>query len=69
MVTSLESSFDMVLGYGKSSTTLYEEAMTLLNFLRQKSSTVHTTIGGSSSVIPSENKDAVNSAVNMGRIE
>ena len=41
--------------------------MALLNFLRQKSSTVHTTIGGSSRiVIPTENKDAVSSAVTMG---
>jgi len=51
----------VVSDFGEKSTTLFVQAMALLNFLQQQQSS-----NGGSSVVPSGAKDAVGSAMTMG---
>ena len=65
MVESLQSSFNIVLGYFKESSKLSMSSMSLLSFLQQ-SSTVPSSSIGDSSMIRSGAKEVLSSAVTVG---
>ena len=65
MVESLQSSFNIVLGYYKESSKLSMSSMSLLSFLQQ-SSTVPSTSIGDCSMIRSGAKEVLSSAVTVG---